>query len=165
MKTLISFLVVLFTTQISYSQCLTPKTTKWVLDDKLGNVNTDNGFALVVDFPNVVNDDGKVSFDKVDKLYISGPDHIREESLYYFFDLDSNELYLYDCDGIVMTYDIQKVKRKRQTVYITINTVAEKIKFKITFGDWAQFTQTTYFKNKKYSESLVKKRSIYYSKK
>jgi hypothetical protein len=159
MKTLISFLIVLFTTQISYSQCLTPKSSEWVSDNK-----TYNRFAISVHLPNMVYDEGKVSFSKVEKLYISGPDNVREKSYYYFFDLDSKQLYLYDCNGLIMSYDIQKVKQKKQTVYVTIDTVAEKIKFKIVFGDWIEFTQVTYFKNKKYSESLVKKRSIYYSK-
>ena len=71
---------------------------------------------------------------------------------------------MYDCDGFLETYEINKVKHRGNTYFVTINDIRGKIKLKITLDFNVKFTQITYLKNKKQSEIYVGERTYFYNK-
>jgi hypothetical protein len=149
----------------SQSQCSEPKNTPWVLKDGVSDISTDEGFVVIVKTPELFYDKGRTSFKTVEKMVSTDNEpYYREIKYFYYFDFTKGEIYLYDCDGFLETYEISKVKHKGNTYFITINDIRGKIKFKITLDFNVKFTQITYLKNKKQSEIYVGERTYFYGK-
>ena len=143
MKNLILLFVLVMLSFNSQSQCPDPKNPSWVIKDGISDISTDEGFVVVVKTP---------------ELYY------RVLEYFYYFDFTKEEIYLYDCDGILETYEICKVKHKNNTYFVTINDIRGKIKFKIILDFNVKFTQISYLKNKKQSEIYVGERTYFYYK-
>ena len=148
----------------TYSQCYIGKKDGWYISDGVNILNND-GFVIVSHFPEVEEDKGRTSFRKVEKLSKDTIHSERNSSYFYYFDFTTNQLDIHDCNGSFRIYDIDKIKIKGDTYYITINEKGKKIKFKIIFQFYVEFTYITYYKNNKTSVILVDKHSSYYSKK
>lgn len=164
MKNLVLILVLIVSYYRTYSQCYIGKKDGWEITDG-NNFTTNKGFVIVSHFPEVEFDKGKCSFNKVNKLLEDTIHLQRERSYFYYFDFTTKQLDLHDCNGLLKTYNLSKIKCKGNSYFITINEVGKKIKFKVVFGDYVEFVEISYYKNKKYSEILVNKYSSYYSKK
>ena len=164
MKNLILLFVLMVLSINSYSQCYIREKSGWNITDGNNSI-TDDGFVIVSYFPEVENDKGRTTFRKVEKLTKDTIHSERNFSYFYYFDFTTKKLDIHDCIGLFRTYDLSKIKHKGDTYYITINEKGKKIKFKIIFHDYVEFTFITYNKNDKTSEILVNKRSTYYSKK
>ena len=164
MKNLILLFVLMMLSLNTYSQCYFSKKDGWEIGDGVNTI-TNKGFVIISDFPEVESDKGRTSFKKVEKLSKDTIHSERNSSYFYYFDFTTKQLDIHDCNGSFLTYDLGKIKIKGDTYYITINDKGEKIKFKIIFHDYVEFTYITYYKKNKYSEILVNKHSTYYSKK
>lgn len=165
MKNLILLFVLVVLSFNSQSQCYEPKNTPWGLRDGISDISTDEGFVIIVKSPELFYDKGKTSFRKVEKIEESDDEpYYRQLKYFYYFDFTKEEIYLYDCDGYLETYEIHKVKHKDNTYFVTINDIRGKIKFKITLDFNVKFTQISYLKNKKQSEIYVGGRTYFYSK-
>ena len=164
MKNLILLFVLVMLSFNSQSQCFIGKKDGWYISDGVNILNND-GFVIVSHFPEVEEDKGRTSFRKVEKLSKDTIHSERNSSYFYYFDFTTNQLDIHDCNGSFRIYDIDKIKIKGDTYYITINEKGKKIKFKIIFQFYVEFTYITYYKNNKTSVNLVDKHSTYYSKK
>ena len=164
MKNLILLFVLMMLSLNTYSQCFIGKKDGWYISDGVNILNND-GFVIVSHFPEVEEDKGRTSFRKVEKLSKDTIHSERNSSYFYYFDFTTNQLDIHDCNGSFRIYDIDKIKIKGDTYYITINEKGKKIKFKIIFQFYVEFTYITYYKNNKTSVILVDKHSSYYSKK
>jgi hypothetical protein len=164
MKNLVLLFVLFVLSVNSYSQCYTSKKEGWVISDGVNTINN-KGFVIVSHFPEVETDNGRTSFRKVDKLSKDTLSSEKNGSYFYYFDFTTKELDLHDCNGSFRIYKISKIKHKSDTFYITINETGKKIKFKIIFRDYVEFTQINYYKKEDYSDILINKHSTYYSKK
>ena len=104
-------------------------------------------------------------FRKVEKIESTDNEpYYRVLEYFYYFDFTKGEIYLYDCDGILETYEICKVKHKNNTYFVTINDIRGKIKFKIILDFNVKFTKYHNLKNKKQSEIYVGERTYFYYK-
>lgn len=164
MRNLILLFVLVMLSFNSQSQCYIQKKSGWKITDS-GNSITDKGFVIVSHFPEVEKDNGRTSFRKVEKLSKDTIYSERNSSYFYYFDLTTKQLDIHDCIGLFRTCDLDKIKIKGDTYYITIKEDGEKIKFKIIFQDYVEFTYITYYKNDRSSEILIDKHATYYSKK
>jgi len=165
MKNLILLFVLVMLSFNSQSQCPDPKNPSWVIKDGISDISTDEGFVVVVRSPELFYDKGKTSFRKVEKIESTDNEpYYRILKYFYYFDFTKKEIYLYDCDGFLETYEIFKVKHKNNTYFVTINHIRGKIKFKITLDFNVKFTQISYLKNKKQSEIYVGERNYLYYK-
>ena len=164
MKNLILLFVLVMLSFNSQSQCFTSKKEGWYISDGVNILNND-GFVIVSHFPEVEEVKGRTSFRKVEKLSKDTIHSERNSSYFYYFDFTTNQLDIHDCNGSFRIYDIDKIKIKGDTYYITINEKGKKIKFKIIFQFYVEFTYITYYKNNKTSVILVDKHSSYHSKK
>jgi hypothetical protein len=165
MKNLILLFLLVMLSFNSQSQCSEPKNTPWVLKDGVSNISTDEGFVIIVKSPEFFYDKGKTSFKKVERIKENNDSlYHRQLKYFYYFDFTKEEIYLYDCDGYLETYEINKVKHRNNTYFVTINDIRGKIKFKITLDFNVMFTQITYLKNKKQSEIYIGGRTYFYYK-
>lgn len=165
MKNLILLFVLVMLSFNSQSQCTDPKNGPWVLKDGTSDISTDEGFAIIIKSPELFYDKGKTSFRKVEKIVENDDEpYYRQLKYFYYFDFTKEEIYLYDCDGFLETYEINKVKHRGNTYFVTINDIRGKIKLKITLDFNVKFTQITYLKNKKQSEIYVGERTYFYNK-
>ena len=164
MKNLILLSVLIVLSLNSYSQCYTSKKEGWVISDGVNTINN-KGFVIDSHFPKEETVKGKTTFRKVDNLSKDTISSEKNGSYFYYFDFTTKELDLHDCNGSFRIYNISKIKHKGDTYYITIKESGKKIKFKIIFRDYVEFTQINYYKKEKYSNILINKNSTYYSKK
>jgi hypothetical protein len=164
MKNLILLFVLMMLSFNTYSQCYIGKKDGWYISDGVNTI-TNDGFVIVSHFPEVEEDKGRTSFRKVEKLSKDTIYSERNSSYFYYFDFTTKQLDIHDCNGQFLTCDLGKIKIKGDTYYITINEKRKKIKFKIIFHDYVEFTYITYYKHDKSSVILVNKHSTYYSKK
>ena len=164
MKNLILLFVLMMLSFNSQSQCSIGKKDGWYISDGVNTI-TNDGFVIVSHFPEVEENKGRTSFRKVEKLSKDTIYSERNSSYFYYFDFTTKQLDIHDCNGSFRMYDLSKIKHKGDTYYITINEKGKKIKFKIIFHDYVEFTYITYYKNNKTSVILVNKHSSYHSKK
>jgi hypothetical protein len=156
MKNLILLFVLVMLSFNSQSQCFDPNPS-WVLRDGISDISTDEGFVIIVESPELFYDKGKTSFRKVEKIESTDNEpYYRQLKYFYYFDFTKEEIYLYDCGGFLVTYEISKVKHKNNTYFVTINHIRGKIKFKITLD--------FHVKNKKQSVIYVGERCSFYYK-
>lgn len=162
MKTLISLIVVFSLSFAVNGQCGYPKSTYWNLTESLGNSDLKRGFAVVVHFPHTDYIQTKINVKRVNQSKCNSRS---DKSYYYYFDLENEMMFLYDCFGFVKSYELKKIKQKNNNISITIDEGGtRKITFKITFGEQAVFSEVIYNKHKKYSEIFYSEKCSYYSK-
>lgn len=164
MKNLIVLSVLIIISFNTHSQCYIKEKYGWKITDG-ENIITSKGFVIVSHFPEKEAVKGRTSFRKVNILSKDTISSIINSSYFYYFDFTAKELDLHDCNGSFEIYKISKIKHKGNTFYITINETGKKIKFKIIFRDYVEFTQINYYKKEEYSDILINNHSTFYSKK